>query len=154
MVKLTYVDFIKAIQNEETTKLIGKIDFELLNSKKLESLYYSFPLIERMVLEIYKLVPDSDVEHYEQGIMKTVISIIDNNKIGVLPQNTINIIKKYFCDSGLRNELFHVKDEVINIEVSFDEINYIIMQLLSILRTKILENNDYNFQDILLLKEE
>ena len=69
MVKFTYLDLIRAIQNNDTIQLIGEIDIDLLNSNKVESLNYSFPLIERMILEIYKLVPESDVEHYEQGIM-------------------------------------------------------------------------------------
>lgn len=150
MVKFTYLDLIRAIQNNDTIQLIGEIDIDLLNSNKVESLYYSFPLIERMVLEIYKLVPESDVEHYEQGIMKTPISIIDNN-VKVLPENTVNIIKQIYGDYGIRNKLFHVKSEFINIEVSFEEINYLIMQLLSILRDKINENNGFTINDIAYL---
>lgn len=150
MVRLTYLDFIKKIQNSDTINLIGDIDVDLLKLNKIESLNYSFPLIERMILEIYKLVPESDVEHYEQGIMKTPISIIDNN-IEVLPENTINIIKRIYGDDGIRNKLFHVKSEVINIEVSFEEINYLIMQLLSILRDKINENKGFTIKDIAYL---
>lgn len=150
MVRLTYLDFIKAIQNSDTINLIGDIDVDLLKLNKIESLNYSFPLIERMILEIYKLVPESDVEHYEQGIMKTPISIIDNN-IEVLPENTINIIKRIYGDDGIRNKLFHVKSEVINIEVFFEEINYLIMQLLSILRDKINENKGFTIKDIAYL---
>lgn len=150
MVKFTYLDFIKAIQNNDTVKLIGDIDVDLLRLNKIESLNYSFPLIERMILEIYKLVPESDVEHYEQGVMKTPISIIDNN-IEVLPENAVNIIKRIYGDDGIRNKLFHVKSEVINIEVSFEEINYLIMQLLSILRDKINENKGFAIKDIAYL---
>lgn len=150
MVKFTYLDFIKAIQNNDTIKLIGDIDVDLLRLNKIESLNYSFPLIERMILEIYKLVPESDVEHYEQGVMKTPISIIDNN-IEVLPENIVNIIKRIYGDDGIRNKLFHVKSEVINIEVSFEETNYLIMQLLSILRDKINENKGFAIKDIAYL---
>lgn len=150
MVKFTYLDFIKAIQNNDTIKLIGDIDVDLLRLNKIESLNYSFPLIERMILEIYKLVPESDVEHYEQGVMKTPISIIDNN-IEFLPENTVNIIKRIYGDDGIRNKLFHVKSEVINIEVSFEETNYLIMQLLSILRDKINENKGFAIKDIAYL---
>lgn len=150
MVKFTYLDFIRAIQNNDTIQLIGEVDINLLNSNKVESLNYSFPLIERMILEIYKLVPESDVEHYEQGIMKTPISIIDNN-VEVLPENTVNIIKRIYGDDGIRNKLFHAKSEIINIEVSFEEINYLIMQLLSILRDKINENKGFTINDIAYL---
>ena len=147
MVKITYLDLIKAIQNSNTIKLIGEIDVDLLKSNRVESLNYGFPLIERMILEIYKLVPESDVEHHEQGVMRTPLSIIDNN-VKVLPKNPINIIKKIYGDDGIRNKLFHVKSEIINIEVSFDEINYLIMQLLSILREKINQNKGFTIKDI------
>ena len=150
MVRLTYLDFIKAIQNSDTINLIGDIDVDLLKLNKIESLNYSFPLIERMILEIYKLVPESDVEHHEQGIMKTPISIIDNN-VEVLPEKTVNIIKRIYGDDGIRNKLFHVKSEIINIEVSYEEINYLIMQLLSTLRDKINENKGFIIKDIAYL---
>lgn len=147
MGKFTYLDFVRAIQNSDTIQLIGEIDIDFLKSYKVESLNYSLPLIERLILEIYKLVPDSDVEHYEQGIMKTPISIIDNNA-EVLPENTVNIIRRIYGDDGMRNKLFHVKSEIIDIEVSFEEINYLIMQLLSILRDKINENKGFLIKDI------
>ena len=82
--------------------------------------------------------------------MKTPISIIDNN-VEVLPENTVNIIKRIYGDDGIRNKLFHVKSEIINIEVSFEEINYLIMQLLSILRDKINENKGFTINDIAYL---
>ena len=80
MDKLSYTDFIKIYEDMETINLIGKIDTEFLNENRIECLYYIFPLIERIVLEIYKLVPEADVEHFEQGTMRTIKSMIDNNK--------------------------------------------------------------------------
>lgn len=147
MDKFTYLDNIIKIQNNDTIQLIGRIDIDLLNINRIESLNYSLPLIERMILEIYKLVPESDVENYEQGIMKTPISILDNNA-EVLPESIVNIIKRIYGDDGIRNKLFHVKSETINITVSFEEINYLIMQLLSILRDKINENKSFEVKDV------
>ncbi len=147
MARFTYIDLIKAIQNEETASLIGKIDIDVLKNNSIMSLYYSLPLIERMILEIYKLIPESDVEHYEQGVMKTPISIIDNN-IEVLPVNTVDIIKRIYGDDGVRNKLFHIKSGEIKFEISFEEINFLIMQLLSILRDKIDESNGFEIKDI------
>ena len=147
-IRITYIDLIKAIQSEETIKLIGEVDLKLLNSQTVESLYYSFPLIERLVLEIYKLIPDADIEQYNQGIMRPIVSIIDGNSDNILPENIVKIIKKYFDDDGARNQLFHNKVGVINMKVSFDEINFAIMQLLSILKSKISENSDFNFENI------
>ena len=90
MARFSYVDLISAVEDEETINVIGKIDLDILNSQIVESLYYMFPLIERLVLEIYKLIPDADVEHYEQGIMKTLLSIIKNNEMYVIPSQESN----------------------------------------------------------------
>lgn len=151
MARFTYLDFVKALQDDNTKNIIDKIDTDFLNSGTVESLYYSFPLIERLVLEIYKLVPDADVEHYEQGIMKTLLSIIQNNKAEVLPEQTIKILNKYYGNDGLRNQLLHPNTDIIDIKVSFDEINYIIMQLMSILKRLLKENINYEFKGIELL---
>ena len=79
MDKEVHIAVIKYFENDETKRVIGQIDVDILYEEKVECLYYIFPLIERMVLEIFKLVPESDVEYIEQGIMKTPISIIENN---------------------------------------------------------------------------
>ena len=95
MDRKSYVDLICDIENEQTKNVIGKIDKEILNSEIIESLYYIFPLVERMILEIYKLIPDADVEHYEPGIMKTPIAIIENNKTNLLPEDIVTLKRKY-----------------------------------------------------------
>lgn len=76
MDRLKYLDSIKENQNEKTINLVGDIDIDLLNNQIVETLYYAFPLIERLILEIYKQIPDADVEQYEQGTSKTILSII------------------------------------------------------------------------------
>ena len=83
--------------------------------------------------------------------MKTLLSIIQNNKAEVLPEQTIQILNKYYGDDGLRNQLLHPNKDIIDINVSFDEINYIIMQLMSILKRLLKENINYEFKDIELL---
>lgn len=148
MARFSYVDLISAVEDEETINVIGKIDLDILSSQIVESLYYMFPLIERLVLEIYKLIPGADVEQYEQGTMKTLLSIIKNNKMHVIPDKTIDILVKYYDDDCLRNELFHIQKDVINISVSFDELNFVIMQLLSILKRLLKENDCNDFEDI------
>ena len=152
MDRKSYVDLICDIEDEQTINVIGKIDKEILNAEIIESLYYIFPLVERMILEIYKLIPDADVEHYEQGIMKTPIVIIENNKTNVLPEDIVTLIKKYYGDDGLRNELLHIQKEIFEVSVSFDELTYLIANLLSILKELLKENSSDNFDDIELLK--
>lgn len=152
MVKLSYADFVVAMENDQTIEVIGKIDKEIISSQKVESLYYIFPLIERIVLEIYKLIPDADVEHYEQGIMKTLLSIINsNNNIDIIPKNIIDILNKYYCDDGLRNKVLHAQNDIIDITVSFEELNFVLMQLLSILKKLLCEYSGDDFEDVELL---
>lgn len=149
MVRFTYLDLIKAIEDEQTINIVGNIDTDFLSNKIVENLYYSFPLIERLILEIYKQIPDADVEQYEQGTSKTILSIINHNKVDIIPEYIKNLIYKYYDgDDSLRNQLFHPKEDVVNINVSFEEINYMIMQLLSILKNLLKENDSYNFKEI------
>ena len=139
MHKFSYEQLIKAIENKNTEDLIGKIDIDVIKQNIIESLYYEFPLIERIVLEIYKLLPLSDVEYYQQGTMRTILAIINKDSNDYLPEELIVILQKYYGDKGLRNKLFHVEDDIgiINVsskELNFDELKFAIMQLLSILR--------------------
>ena len=77
MYRIDYEMMIDALENDETIKLIGKIDTAAIRKNNIESLYYEFPLIERVVLEIYKLLPLSDVEFYQQGTMRTIMEMIN-----------------------------------------------------------------------------
>lgn len=138
MDKLLYTDFIKIYQNEDTIRLIGKIDIDFLRSECLESLFYIFPLVERIILEIYKLNPESDVEIYEQGTMRTINSVIEFNKnLNVLPKYIEKIIEKYYGNNGIRNELFHITEEIIELKINFNELEFLIMKLMLILKNRI-----------------
>lgn len=151
MYKEIYIAFIKFYENNETRKIIGKIDTDILRRERVECLYYAFPLIEKMILEIFKLIPESEVEYIEQGIMKTPISIIENNdSYSVLPGYIIDVIKKYYSEDGARNILFHIKDE--EIKVSFKEIVYLISKLLQILNNKLETYNQIQFDDIKIIE--
>lgn len=155
MDKLLYVDFIEMYENNETIKSIGKIDTNFLKQNRIETLCYSFPLIERMVLEIYKLVPGADIEHYEQGIMRTIMAVIENNEeINVLPKYIIEIIEKYFGEDGIRNKIFHIREKSFTIEVNFKEINFLIMKLLVLLKKHTNDYVNYNFSKIEYLEGE
>lgn len=155
MDKLLYADFIEIYEDTETIRLIGKIDTKFLKQNRIETLYYSFPLIERIVLEIYKLVPEADIEHYEQGIMRTVMAMINNNKqLEVLPRYIIEIIERYFGDDGIRNKLFHIRNENVTVKVNFREINYLIMKLLVILKKELANYISFDFNKIEYIKGE
>ena len=143
MYKVNYEMIIKALENSETIKLIGKIDTDFIKKNNYDVLFYEFPLIERMVLEIYKLLPLSDVEGYQQGTMRTIMEILRKDSNNYIPESIVKILEKYYADNGLRNRLLHVKNDIgiINIdqkELNFEEIKLVIAELVLILR----ETND------------
>lgn len=137
VIKINNSEFVRIFENEITISKIGKIDLETVESTTFDSLFYKFPLIERIVLEIYKCVPGTNVEMYDQGTMKTINSIIDNNNsFNIIPNSLIDKINIYFNedDSSPRNKIFHIASEDdLTVSVSFEEINYIIAQLLGLL---------------------
>ena len=136
MKKITFIDLIKAIEDESTERIIGKIKTELLNVRVAENLYYIFPLIERMVVEIYKLVPGANIEQYEKRVLKTINSILVLNiNLNIIPIELSRIIQDYFKSDGLRNKLFHINsNKQFTFQINIGEINYVIMHLLSILK--------------------
>ena len=137
MIKIKNSEFIRFFESETTISKIGKIDMQVIEDKSYYSLYYKFPLIERLVLEIYRSVPGTNIEKYEQGTMKTINSIIKSNStLELIPQNIIEKINVYFNekDDSPRNVVFHEWGEnEKNVVVNFEEINYIISNLLALL---------------------
>ena len=124
MYRVDYEMMINALENEETLRLIGKVDTNFIKNDNYDSLFYEFPLIERIVLEIYKLLPLSDVEGYQQGTMRTVMEILKKDSYGYFPENLVTTLKKYYDDNGLRNKLLHVKDDIGKVDVAQDELDY------------------------------
>ena len=137
MIKIKNSEFIKLFESDITILKVGKIDMEVIYDESFYSLYYKFPLIERLVLEIYKLIPGTNIEMYEQGTMKTINSIINNNKeFNLILPDLKEMIDRYFYDSddSPRNKIFHpIGDETIEVKVDFEEINCIIAKLLALL---------------------
>ena len=145
MIKIKNSEFIRFFESEITISKIGKIDMEVIEDKSYYSLYYKFPLIERLVLEIYRSVPGTNIEKYEQGTMKTINSIIKSNSaLELIPQNIIEKINVYFNekDDSPRNVVFHEWGEnEKKVVVNFEEINYIISNLLALLNHMSIEYN-------------
>lgn len=137
MIRIKNSEFIKSFENNITIKRIGKIDLEAIKDDSFYSLYYKFPLIERIILEIYKAIPETNIEMYEQGTMKTVNSIINNNPdIDILLPDLKQSISYYFSEdyNAPRNMIFHPAfEDTISVTVNFEEINYIIASLLGLL---------------------
>lgn len=152
MIRIKKSEFIKLFENRNSIAKIGKIDMEIINDNSIYSLYYKFPLIERLILEIYKLIPRSNIEIYEQGTMKTINSIINNNKnISIIYPELKSMIDTYFSeeDDSPRNILFHPNgNKTISVTVNFEEINDIIARLLGLLNHVIEENGISNLPKI------
>ena len=149
MDKAIYIAFIKLHQIKSVTETIGKIDTELIQEESLECLYYILPLIERIILEIFKLVPGADIEHLEQGIMKTPMSIVErNNALETIPSYILELIEKYYKEDGLRNIILHPNTEAEEISIDFTEILLLLTKTLSILKNKVLYTSIENFDDI------
>ena len=150
MYRISYEMIISAIESNDTRELIGSIDVDAISKNNVQALFYEFPLIERIVLEIYKLLPLSDVEYYQQGTMRTILEIINKDSHNYFPSNLISILKKYYKENGLRNKLLHVKDDIgtvkiRNDEIDYEELKFAIMQLVSILRDTC---NNYTIEKI------
>ena len=138
---INFIELIKSLENSQTIELIGEINIESLKNMDVDDLLYIFPLIERVIVEIYKLVPGAIIENNEQGIMKTITQIIKDNEsksIFKIPKELKELIFKYYNDdNSLRNLLFHATDEVITVEYNKVEINCIIVSLLKLLNEQI-----------------
>lgn len=152
MIRVKKSEFIKLFENDITISKIGKIDLDVINDNSIYSLYYKFPLIERLILEIYKAIPRSNIEIYEQGTMKTINSIINNNKnIAIIYPELKSMIDNYFSeeDTSPRNILFHTNGKSnISVTVNFEEINDIIARLLCLLKHTVEENGIINLPKI------
>ena len=127
MIRIKNSEFIRIFENDKTISRIGKIDMNVINDNSIYSLYYKFPLIEKIILEIYRLIPRANIEQYEQGTMK---------KINIIYPELKKMIDNYFneSDDSPRNVLFHPRgNETISVTVNFEEINEIIAKLLGLL---------------------
>lgn len=140
MHKNNYIKDIKDEINDNITRTIGDIDIDILNSNEISAAYYIFPLIERLVLEIYKLLPLVDIEYYQQGTMRTILSMIEKNDIHIFSEELNELLYKYYDEYGVRNILLHVKDTDGIVKFNSDkyniiELQYMIFELLQILNS-------------------
>ncbi len=145
------IELIKENENQNTISAIGKIDFKSLEKMDINDLLYIFPLIERMVIEVYKLIPGAIVEVNSQGTIKTITQIIkDNEAIGIkkISEEVRKIVFFYYDDiNSLRNILFHPKKETITIQYNKNDILFVIQSLLKTL------NDMSKLYDIKILKK-
>lgn len=125
---------------------IGQIDYEILDSNDFELLYYLFPLIEKMIIDILKYNVDSDIEIYTQGTYRTLDSVIakDDNKKH-FDDEIIYLLKKYYGKNGLRNKLFHYRgDKIILQPFDIKIIKGLALRILKQYKRAINKSNKYS----------
>ena len=138
----------------EMINTIGKIDLDLLENRTEISLYYLFPLIERLVVEILKYKTDTNVECYEQGKYRTLYSILSSEEnTKYFDKNLVNLIKEYFKEDGLRNKLLHYRgDDTIKLTIiDLLAIKVISIKLLKIYNLTLKELDNIDLDEITLL---
>lgn len=138
----------------EMINTLGIIDLDILESRTVESLYYLFPLIEKLVIEILKYKLDSNIEFYEQGTYRTLNSILDSEENKkYFNKDLINLIKKYYADDGLRNKLLHFrgKNSVNCTTIDLLATKVIVIKLLRLYNLTLKELDDIELNEIALL---
>lgn len=123
-----FVHRIKQVENDDIKEIFGKIDVDHINLHSLGSLYYLFPLIERIIVEIFDLIPEANIEVSNQGTYKTVLEIIKDNTIFDADINSL--LREYYSDNGIRNTIIHNNKNNFPISVTFEELYYLLVYLL------------------------
>ena len=78
---------------EEMQDAIGLIDFKALDNNNFEVLYYLFPLIERIFIDILKYSIISDIEIYSQGTFRTLESALKKREnLNCFDSETIEVL--------------------------------------------------------------
>jgi hypothetical protein len=121
---------VSKIENlKNVSKTIENIKEDLfiaLKSDNPKCLWFLFPFIERVSIELLVFFPDFDIEHYSQGTYRTLASILKDQKNEYLPQifgpENYHMLCKYYVDNNkqcLRNLVCHISDlqEVSTIDI-------------------------------------
>lgn len=138
----------------EMINTIGKIDLNVLESRTETSLYYLFPLIERLVIEILKYKEDANIEFYEQGTYRTLNSILDiEENTKYFDKDLINLIQEYYRNDGLRNKMLHFKgDDSIEITtIDLLATKVIVIKLIKLYNITLNQFYNTNLHEISLL---
>jgi len=125
-------NFEEIIAEKEIIQKIGKIDLKLLELKDFDVLYYTFPLIEKLVLEILKLYEYSDIEFYNQGTYRTLQSLKEKNQ-NLFSKSLLEEIDYFFNTDGIRNKVAHYKKEDISLNINeMERLRVLVLNLLII----------------------
>ena len=119
-------DFFQKEHSKELMNMLHKDSENLFKSDKLAVLFYMFPLIERLVVEVLDITSLVNVETKNQGTIRTINSMLqDKETESIFGKELHDNLKKYFADDGLRNQLMHYVPEIDMIGANVSEIKEI-----------------------------
>lgn len=119
-------DFFQRKHSKELMNILHEDTRKLFESDNMAVLFYMFPLIERLVVEILDITSLVNVETKNQGTIRTINSMLqDKETEKIFGKELHDNLKKYFADDGLRNQLMHYVPETDKIGANVSEIKEI-----------------------------
>mgnify|MGYP001054111231 CR=1 FL=1 len=138
-------DFFQRKHSKELMNILHEDTRKLFESDNMAVLFYIFPLIERLVVEILDITSLINVETKNQGTIRTINSMLqDKETKKIFGKELYDNLKKYFADDGLRNQLMHYNPKVNKISANISdirEIKEIAINLAQLYETKLEETD-------------
>ena len=138
-------DFFQRKHSKELMNILHEDTRKLFESDNMAVLFYMFPLIERLVVEILDITSLINVETKNQGTIRTINSMLqDKETKKIFGKELYDNLKKYFADDGLRNQLMHYNPKVNKISANISdirEIKEVAINLAQLYETKLEETD-------------
>lgn len=138
-------DFFQRKHSKEMMNILHEDTRKLFESDNMAVLFYMFPLIERLVVEILDITSLINVETKNQGTIRTINSMLqDKETKKIFGKELYDNLKKYFADDGLRNQLMHYNPKVNKISANISdirEIKEVAINLAQLYETKLEETD-------------
>lgn len=138
-------DFFQRKHSKELMNILHEDTRKLFESDNMAVLFYIFPLIERLVVEILDITSLINVETKNQGTIRTINSMLqDKETKKIFGKELYDNLKKYFADDGLRNQLMHYNPKVNKISANISdirEIKEVAINLAQLYETKLEETD-------------
>ena len=127
---MLYDDFFQKEHSKELMNILHEDTRKLFESDNMAVLFYMFPLIERLVVEILDITSLVNVETKNQGTIRAINSMLqDKETEKIFGKELHDNLKKYFADDGLRNQLMHYVPETDKIGANVSEIKAMALML-------------------------
>lgn len=149
---MLYSEFFNRKHSKELERIIFENNITLFDDQNAAVLLYMFPLIERLVIEILDLSSIVNIESKEQGTIKTVNSLIQQEITKeILGNQLIEKITKYFKEDGIRNKMMHFDPDNNEIKChlsDIQEVKQIAIELIDLYESKLEESKSIILEKI------